>query len=105
MGDHIESSSDRVRYTVSNDETNGGDVTVPGSENGHIQDGAEYRFFLYRHWSLFESMSHSSYIASKLSVYNSKESKLNEMLARMGIPLNECKQSFQYMTPELKLDL
>lgn len=84
MGDHIESSSDRVRYSVAADETvsannneGGGVVSVPGSENGHIQDGHEFRFFLHRHWSLLESMSHSAYIAAKLSVYSTKESKLN----------------------------
>lgn len=72
-----------MRYSVAADASNasaadaGAMVSVPGSENGHIQDGQEFRFFLYRHWSLLESMSHSFYIASKLSVYSTKESKLN----------------------------
>lgn len=45
-------------------------MLVPGSENGHVEEAAEYRFFLYRHWSLYDAMFHSPYVASKLSVWN-----------------------------------
>ncbi len=84
LGEHLTTASDRVKYTVAAGPSDGpaGEtaeaVTVPGSEHGHIQEGQEYRFFLYRHWSLLEAMQHSPYIAAKLSVWNAKgASRLN----------------------------
>lgn len=48
-----------------------GDMTlVPGSETGQVEEASEYRFFLYRHWSLYDAMFHSPYIASKLRAWN-----------------------------------
>ena len=44
-------------------------MLVPGSENGHVEEAAEYRFFLYRHWSLYDAMYHSPYVAAKLNVW------------------------------------
>lgn len=45
-------------------------MLVPGSENGYVEEASEYRFFLYRHWSLYDAMYHSPYVASKLGVWN-----------------------------------
>jgi hypothetical protein len=45
-------------------------MMVPGSETGHVEEASEYRFFLYRHWSLYDAMYHSPYVASKLCVWN-----------------------------------
>jgi hypothetical protein len=45
-------------------------MMVPGSETGHVEEASEYRFFLYRHWSLYDAMYHSPYVASKLGVWN-----------------------------------
>ena len=48
-----------------------GDMTlVPGSETGQVEEASEYRFFLHRHWSLYDAMFHSPYIASKLRAWN-----------------------------------
>ncbi len=85
-------ASDRVRYTVSGGgESAGGAeqqelVSVPGSENGHIQQGAEYRFFMYRHWALLDAMQHSPYIAAKLSVWNSRGA--NRLKVTATLPLS-----------------
>lgn len=109
LGEHMMTASDRVRYSVSNgaDGAAGGDpaemVSVSGSEHGHVQEGPEYRFFLYRHWSLLEAMQHSPYVAAKLSVWNSAgTNRLHELLARMGVPLAQCKQNYQFMAPALR---
>lgn len=78
LREHMMTASERVRYTASapmavdGAEQQPEGVSVPGSENGHIQEGAEYRFFLHRHWSLLEAMTHSPYVAAKLSVWNSR---------------------------------
>jgi len=45
-------------------------MMVPGSENGYVEEASEYRFFLYRHWSLYDAMFHSPYVAAKLNVWN-----------------------------------
>lgn len=126
LSNHLLSAAGRVKYTVSGEvaavaggaavTTEGGgavatadagrqhqDIVVPGAETGHIEEGAEYRFFLHRHWPLYDAMFHSPYIASKLSVWHPQgTARLQEMLAKMGIPLQQCKQSFQFMEPSLK---
>lgn len=113
MGDRLH-SLDRLSYTVSTGEATanaaataaGGvvpGITIAGAQSGQIQETAEYRFFLHRHWSLYESMFHSSYIASRFSVWNTRGlSKLQELLAEMGISLSQCKQSYNFMSPELR---
>ena len=45
------------------------EVVVPGAQTGHIEEAKEYRFFLYRHWSLFDSMCYSPYVAAKLAAW------------------------------------
>ena len=45
-------------------------LTVSGAETGLVEETLDYRFYLYRHWSLYESMYHSSYIAAKLGVWS-----------------------------------
>jgi len=47
-------------------------LVVPGSENGHVEESSEYRFYLYRHWSLYDSMYHSPYVAAKMNVWNNQ---------------------------------
>jgi cell division control protein 45 len=52
---------------------------------GSIQSEDEYRFVLFRHWSLYESMYHSGYVASKLGIWREKGKKrLANFLAKMG---------------------
>jgi len=92
--------NDRSKYTVGEGED---EIVVQGAEAGHIMSGLEYRFFMHRHWSLFESMYYSNYVASKLTVWKTLgRVKLQEMLARMGIPLQQSKQSYTFMTPSLR---
>ncbi|CAM9922638.1 unnamed protein product, partial [Ectocarpus fasciculatus] len=79
------------------------EVVVPGAEAGVVAAGLDYPFFLYRHWSLYESMHYSDYVCMKLSSQKSKgAAKLQELLARMGIPLHQCKQNYSFMSPELR---
>ena len=58
---------------------------------------------LYRHWSLFDAMYYSPYIASKLSMWQSNGvGKLQELLAKVGMPLQQCRQSYNFMNPALR---
>jgi cell division control protein 45 len=73
------------------------------SENGRIISEKDYRFFLLRHSSLFDSMAHSDYVSTRLQVWTKKGlHKLQELLAKMGYPLEECHQPFAFMKPSLK---
>ena len=76
------------------------------SDNGRILAETDYRFFLLRHSSLFDSMLYSNYVASRLQVWSSPgKQRLQEMLAKMGFALDECRQPYAFMNPQLKRKL
>lgn len=63
----------------------------------------DLRIMLYRHWSLYESLYYSNYIASKLGIWKEPgKHRLNEILAQLGIPLQECKQQYRFMKADFK---
>ena len=73
------------------------------SDNGRIVAENDYRFFLLRHSSLLESMLHSDFVSTRLQVWTKKGMhQLQELLAKMGYPLEECKQPFAFMKPSLR---
>jgi cell division control protein 45 len=73
------------------------------SENGRILSETDFRFFLLRHTSLFDAMVYSDYISTKFQLSTSRGMhKLQEMLAKMGYPLEECHQPFAFMKPSLR---
>jgi cell division control protein 45 len=64
----------------------------------HITREPELRFMLLRHWTLFEAMCHSQYVASRLGVWRSKgRDRLKDLLARMGVSLEQCQQKYTNM--------
>jgi cell division control protein 45 len=64
------------------------------------------RFVLLRHWSLYDSMLHSPYLASRLHIWNeSGVKRLHKLLAKMGISLSQCKQGYTHMDMDLKRSL
>jgi cell division control protein 45 len=101
LGDHLTTASERIRYTARGEGEE--EVVVSGFEAGQIQSVTEFRFFLYRHWSLFEAMYHSPYIASKIPVWQAQGTvKLKELLAKTGVPLYQCNQVYTSMAPLLR---
>jgi cell division control protein 45 len=101
---------DRVDKTVYAEsltgKTQGSQTQVTLSDNGKVLAETDYRFFLLRHSSLFDSMMYSSYVASRLQVWTPQgKQRLQEMLAKMGFPLDECRQPFAFMNPHLKRKL
>lgn len=65
----------------------------------------ELRLSLMRHWTVYEALHHSPYIASRLGLYQQAgRDKLDVFLARMGIPLEECQQEYNYMRKQYKAD-
>jgi cell division control protein 45 len=98
LADHL--SSEKGKFTVGDGDL---EVVVPGAQTGHIEEGKDFRFFLYRHWSIFEAMCFSPYVAAKLAVWQSHGTgRLQELLAKMGVPLEQCKQSYNFMAPVMK---
>ena len=73
------------------------------SENGRILSQNEYKFMLLRHTSLWDSLLHSNFVASKLQVWKSSgRQRLMELLAKMGFPLDQCRQPWAFVGPNMK---
>ncbi|EEP82285.1 conserved hypothetical protein [Uncinocarpus reesii 1704] len=66
----------------------------------------EPRLLLLRHWSLYDSMLHSPYLAPRLHIWNEVGRKrLRKLLAKMGVSLTQCHQNYTHMAMDLKRDL
>ena len=65
-----------------------------------LQYNEEFRFMLLRHWTLYESMLHSNYVATALQTWTERgRANLNSLFAHVGIPLNVAKQRYSHMSP------
>jgi cell division control protein 45 len=63
----------------------------------------EYHFVLHRHWSLYESMMNSPVVACRLAIWSEAgRRKLDQLFAKMGFPLQQCKQKFAVMSSDIK---
>ncbi|CAO3644119.1 unnamed protein product [Mucor hiemalis] len=68
-----------------------------------IKSEDEYKFTMFRHWSLYDSMYHSGYVSSKLGVWkDAGKKRLNNMFAKMGFSLQQCQQVYTHMDMDLK---
>lgn len=82
----------------------GSGITSPSDTS--IRLTPDPRFLLLRHWSLYDSMLHSPYLASRLKIWNeSGVKRLHKLLAKMGVSLSQCKQTYTHMDMELKKTL
>ncbi|KAL8712586.1 MAG: hypothetical protein Q9220_003117 [cf. Caloplaca sp. 1 TL-2023] len=71
-----------------------------------IRLSPEPRFLLIRHWSLYESMLHSPYLAARLHLWSDiGRKRLHKLLAKMGVSLTQCKQNYAHMDMDLKRGL
>lgn len=78
----------------------------PNPDNRNITESQEMRFVLFRHWNLYDSMLHSSYVASRLGVWKEKgRRRLQQLFAKMGFSLQQCQQEYAHMDIALKKDL
>lgn len=67
---------------------------------------SDYSLFLLRQWSLYESMVHSSYVSAKLFLWREDgRRKLHKLLARMGVTLQDSRESWIHTSPSLKREL
>ncbi|EGC39154.1 hypothetical protein DICPUDRAFT_27471 [Dictyostelium purpureum] len=66
----------------------------------------DFRFMLYRHWNLYESLYNSRFVACKLRIWKSKgKFLLDSLFAMMGIPLDQVKQKYVSMNIHYKKSL
>ncbi|KAM5360237.1 hypothetical protein ACJZ2D_013894 [Fusarium nematophilum] len=81
-------------------------TTARNPEDTGIRLSPEPRFLLIRHWSLYDSMLHSPYLFSRLKTWSETGIKrLHKLLAKMGVSLAQCKQSYTHMDMMLKREL
>ncbi|KAF5372863.1 hypothetical protein D9758_001652 [Tetrapyrgos nigripes] len=75
-------------------------------DDSSIRFSDELRFMLYRHWTLYDAMFHSSYVAGKLGIWKeSGRKRLTGLLAKMGFSMLQTQQPFPHMDMALKRDL
>ncbi len=66
--------------------------------DGHISVLEDFKIYLYRHWDLHQAMLHSDYVATRLKIWKpSGEQRLLTLFAKMGIPLEQCQQTYSLM--------
>ncbi|KND87900.1 Cell division control protein 45 [Tolypocladium ophioglossoides CBS 100239] len=81
-------------------------TTARNPEDTGIRLSPEPRFLLIRHWSLYDSMLHSPYLFSRLKTWSETGIKrLHKLLAKMGVSLAQCRQSYTHMDMMLKREL
>ncbi|MCJ1381399.1 hypothetical protein MMC17_004509 [Xylographa soralifera] len=81
-------------------------TTARSPTDTSIRLSPEPRFLLIRHWSLYDSMLHSPYLASRLHLWSDPGRKrLHKLLAKMGVSLVQSRQSYTHMDMDLKKGL
>ncbi|KAI5920207.1 CDC45-like protein [Camillea tinctor] len=81
-------------------------TTARSPEDTSIRLSPEPKFLLIRHWSLYDSMLHSPYLFSRLRIWSDSGLKrLHKLLAKMGVSLVQCKQSYTHMDMMVKKEL
>ena len=65
--------------------TLGDDLKAQSADDNAVYATEEFRFMMFRHWTLYDAMYHSSYVASKLGIWKERgRKKLTGLLAKMG---------------------
>jgi cell division control protein 45 len=82
------------------------DPTQQGVSDTSVREVEDFPFTLLRHWSLYNAMLHSPYLCTKLRLYTAKgRSRLDNILAKMGISRENAKQAWTHTPRELKKSL
>ncbi|GAA6032258.1 hypothetical protein JCM8097_007149 [Rhodosporidiobolus ruineniae] len=104
-------STEVARLSSSADALDVGDHRAALGGSGHstserdrsILPSVELRFCLFRHWNLYDSMYHSSYLGGKMKLWSVEgRKKLSGLLAKMGLSLNESSETYAHMSSDLK---
>ncbi|KAF8522220.1 CDC45-like protein [Hysterangium stoloniferum] len=83
-----------------------GNVPTGNPDDSTIRAADELRFTLFRHWTLYDAMYHSSYVANKLGIWRERgRKKLTGLLAKMGFSIPQTQQPYSHMDMDLKRQL
>ncbi|KNZ74782.1 Cell division control protein 45 like protein [Termitomyces sp. J132] len=83
-----------------------GALTSINPDDASVRASDELRFMLFRHWTLYDAMLHSSYVASKLGIWKERGRKrLTGLLAKIGFSIGQTQQPYAHMDMDLKRDL
>ncbi|KAJ3302939.1 hypothetical protein HDV03_004451 [Kappamyces sp. JEL0829] len=68
------------------------------SESNAIRFIEDFQLVLLRHWNLYDSLFHSTYVATKLGVWKEQgRQRLTNLLVKMGFPQKESRQYYREM--------
>ena len=66
----------------------------------------DFRFPLMRHWTVYDAIIHSRYVATRLQTWQEKgKDKVKELLVRMGLSQRDCQADYCERLPSASLDL
>ncbi|KAK9473377.1 CDC45 family [Dipodascopsis tothii] len=83
-----------------------GPTTKAVADDRSLSIETDYRLFLLRHSSLYESMMNSTFMSAKLELWNQKgRTKLHTMLARMGVSLQLSREKWTHTDVTVKRTL
>lgn len=78
-------------------------VVSTGPEDRSIKLSLELRLCLFRHWTLYDAMFHSGYVAGRMKLWKERGVKnLSGLLAKMGYSLQQSRETYQHMDVDLK---
>ncbi|KAJ2494864.1 DNA replication initiation factor cdc45 [Coemansia sp. RSA 2052] len=81
-------------------------VARQASAAADISESAELQFTLLRHWSLASAMQFSPFVACRLATWSSRgRSRLDLLVAKLGLSKAEAGAPFVHLAPELKMQL
>ncbi|GAA5933586.1 DNA replication initiation factor CDC45 [Sporobolomyces koalae] len=87
-----------------------GDVSTSfpatSAQDRSIRPNMEWRFCLFRHWTLWDAMVHSSYIGGKFALWTDRgNGNLTALLAKIGLSLAEISEDYINMSMDSKQTL
>ena len=94
-------SDDVRRLNTIDDEADGDSM-----DRIKIKPELELRLMLLRQWTVYDAIVHSRYMATRLGVWRQLgKQKVKNLLAKMGIPMEQCKQKYTSMDFNLRKQL
>jgi len=74
--------------------------------HGRVSEEEALRLHLHRHWSLYEALVYSPFVAARLRTWSEAgRTTVETLLAVMGLPLREAKKTFGAMDPRVRRGL
>jgi cell division control protein 45 len=87
-----------------NDSGGGSDASLRAAHRIVHQD--EFDLMLLRHWTLYDSLVHSRYVATRLGAWKERGTEeIGRLLVTMGLPLDQCREPYATMRATFKEQL